>query len=299
MRGLRGARTVAAMPTSDLHHDVRGSGPPVLFISGASGDAGHFARTALRLAGEFTTVAYDRRGCARSAPLHDGEVMSIEAQADDAAQLIEQLGLAPAIVFGTSGGGDIALELVARWPGLVRGAIVHEPALLTLAGEPEPGDVDLQPIVELAGDDPRRAMEAFVRVSTSDATFEALDPRLRERMLGNGSHFFSQELMAFGGYIPDAERTRASQVPIRLLVGQDGSPQLIRATARLAEQLGLTVEQISGHHAPYLQQPEAFAEELRPILKQLSGQRVDESARASAAPWRLRPADRAVRSSNH
>jgi pimeloyl-ACP methyl ester carboxylesterase len=122
-------------------------------------------------------------------------------------------------------------------------------------------------------------MEAFVRMSSSDATFEALDPRLRERMLGSGRHFFSQELMAFGGYIPDAERIRASQVPIRLLVGQDGAPQLIRATGRLAEQLGLAAEQISGHHTPYLQQPEAFAEELRPILKQLSGQRVNEPAR--------------------
>ena len=61
------------MPTttsilSDLHHELRGSGPAVLFISGASGDAGHFARAAERLADEFTTVAYDRRGCSRSAP---------------------------------------------------------------------------------------------------------------------------------------------------------------------------------------------------------------------------------------
>ena len=275
MPWLRSARTVAAMPTSQLHHELRGSGPPVLFISGASGDAEHFARTAERIADEFTTVAYDRRGCSRSAPLPDGETMSIEAQADDAAALIEELGLAPAIVFGTSGGGDIALELVARRPELVRGAVVHEPALIALAGEPEAGDVDLQPIVELAADDPRRAMEAFVRLSSSDATFEALDPRHRERMLGNGEHFFSQELMAFGGYVPDAERIRATRVPVRLLVGQDGAPQLVRATARFADQLGQPVEPISGHHAPYLQDPEAFAEELRPILKQLSGQRVN------------------------
>ena len=284
MSGPRGAHTVAAMPISDLHHDVRGSGPPVLFISGASGDAGHFARTAARLADEFTTVAYDRRGCARSAPLQNGEVMSIVAQADDAAQLIEQLGIAPAIVFGSSGGGDIALELVARRPELVRGAVLHEPALLALAGETEAGDADLGPIVELAAVDPRRAMEAFVRISTSDATFEALDPRLRERMLGNGSHFFAQELMAFGGYIPDAERIQAGQVPIRLLVGQDGAPQLIRATARLAEQLGRPVEQFSGHHAPYLQQPEAFAEELRPILRQLAGVDRPATERRFASP---------------
>ena len=98
---------------ADLHHEVRGSGPPVLFISGASGDAGHFARTAARLDDEFTTVAYDRRGCSRSAGLPDGEIMSIAAQADDAAELIEELELAPAIVFGTSGA---ATSRSSWWP---------------------------------------------------------------------------------------------------------------------------------------------------------------------------------------
>jgi pimeloyl-ACP methyl ester carboxylesterase len=254
---------------SDLHHELRGSGPGVLFISGATGDAGHFARGAERLADEFTTVAYDRRGCSRSARLGAGEMMQIAAQADDAAALIEQLGLAPAIVFGSSGGGDIALELLARHPQVIRGAIVHEPALLALAGEPEEGDHDLQPILELAAVDPRRAMEAFIRLNASDAGFEALDPQLRERMLGSGDHLFSNELAAFAGYVPDAERIRSSRVPVRMLVSRDGTPQLIRAAKRFADQLGLAVEPISGSHAPYLQQPEAFAEELRPMLRRL------------------------------
>ena len=55
-----------AMATSttatDLHHEVRGSGPAVLLIPGATGDAGHFTRTAERLANEFTVITYDRRG---------------------------------------------------------------------------------------------------------------------------------------------------------------------------------------------------------------------------------------------
>ena len=259
------------MPTtttvmSDLHHEVRGYGAPVLFISGASGDAGHFARTAERLADEYTTVAYDRRGCSRSARLGDGEVMAIAAQADDAAALIEDLRTAPAIVFGTSGGACIALELLTRHPELVRGAIVHEPALIALAGEAEVGGLELGPIVELAAVDPRRAMEDFVRKVTSDATFQALDPELRERILGGGAHFFSQELAAFGSFVPDARRIRSTGVPLRVLVGED--PKLIGATARFAEQLGLALERISGHHAPYLQQPAAFAEALRPILRE-------------------------------
>jgi pimeloyl-ACP methyl ester carboxylesterase len=282
MPGARGARTVAgiwsielrepAVPTTtsvlcDLHHQLRGSGPPLLFIAGASGDAGHFARTAERLADMFTTVAYDRRGCSRSARLGEGERMSIVAQADDAAALIEQLGLAPAIVFGTSGGGDILLELIARRPDVVRGGIVHEPALLALAAKSEDA---FEPLVELAAVDPRGAMEAFVRTVTSHATFESLDPELRERMLASGGHFFAQELAAFRTYVPDAQAIRAAGVPLRVLVSRDGAPPLIHVTAQLAEQLGLELQHVSGHHAPYLQRPEVFAEELRPVLRELS-----------------------------
>jgi pimeloyl-ACP methyl ester carboxylesterase len=260
------------MPTttgvlSDLHHEIRGAGPPVVFITGASGDAGHFARAAERLAGEFTTVAYDRRGCSRSAPLPADEVMSIAGQADDAARLIEELGLAPAVVFGTSGGGDILLDLLARRPAVLRGAIVHEPALVALA---DVGDDPLRPIVELASADPRAAMEAFHRLNTSDATFEALDPQLRERILRNGAGFFAQQLPAYRAFLPDVERIRASGVPLRLLVSADGTPPLIGATRCLARELELELGSISGHHAPYLQQPEAFAEELRPILRELA-----------------------------
>jgi pimeloyl-ACP methyl ester carboxylesterase len=260
------------MPTtttvlSELHHEVRGSGPPVLFISGASGDAGHFRRTAERLAGEFTTVTYDRRGNSRSAV--DAGPMSIASQAGDAAWLIEGLGLAPAIAFGTSGGGDILLELIARRPDVLRGAVVHEPALRALADPPDPGEDELGPIVALAARDPRVAMEAFLRLHTSDATFESLDPTLRERVLGNGAHFFENELGAFASYLPDTETIVASGIALRMLRSDEGTPPLIQATERFAVRIGVAVETVFGHHAPYLQRPEAFADELRPILREL------------------------------
>ena len=263
---MRTATTVL----TDLHHEVHGSGPPVLFISGASGDAGHFARAGELLADEFTTVAFDRRGCSRSAPLPRGEAMSLGLQADDAAALVAELGLAPAVAFGTSGGGDILLELLARRPDVLRGAVVHEPALIALAGEPEPGEPDLGPLIALAASDPRAAMEGFVRLNTSDRTFEALDPEHRDRILRNGAHFFGRELEGFATYRPDAARIRESGVPVRVVRSRDGSTQLARCTARLAELLGTGVGLLSGHHAPYLGDPETFVTELRPILRELS-----------------------------
>jgi hypothetical protein len=49
-----------------IYHEMRGSGPSVLFIAGATGDAGHFQRVAEILSGEFAVVTYDRRGNSRS-----------------------------------------------------------------------------------------------------------------------------------------------------------------------------------------------------------------------------------------
>ena len=260
------------MPTtsalSDLHHEVIGSGPPVLFISGATGDAGHFTRTAAALADEYTAIAYDRRGCSRSADRGGDEPMSIAADAADAAALLEELGIVPAVAFGTSGGGDILLELVARRPDVLAGAIVHEPALVTLTEQPL--DERLARIAELGEADPRRAMEAFIRLHTDDATFEALDPQLRERMLGNGERFFAQELGAFLSYVPDVEGIRESGVALRVLTSVGGVPPLVDAAVRFAGRLGLEARSVEGHHAPYLQHPEAFAEQLRPILRELS-----------------------------
>ena len=176
----------------------------MLFISGASGDAGHFARAAGRLADEFTTVAYDRRGCSRSARLGDGEMMSIAAQADDAAALIVELGQAPAIVFGTSGGGNILLELIARRPRVLRArSCTSRPSSLAVATDAEVDRV--RPIRELAAADPRRAMEAFLRDAHQRCDVRDARPALRERILGNGAHFFARELPAFVRYIPDAE----------------------------------------------------------------------------------------------
>ena len=102
-----------------IYHEVRGSGPSVLFVAGATGDGGHFERVAEILSDEFTVVTYDRRGNSRS-PRPDGwEVTSTEEHSEDAAALIEYLGLAPIAVFGTSAGAIIGLDLAIGGPELV------------------------------------------------------------------------------------------------------------------------------------------------------------------------------------
>src|SRR6188768_527656 len=119
----------AAANEADLYYEVRGTGPAVLLIMGATGDGGHFDQLADLLADEFTLVTYDRRGNGRSPAPAGWKTTSPEEQADDAAGLLTALVRSPAVVCGTSSGAAFALCLLGRHPAAVRGAILHEPAL--------------------------------------------------------------------------------------------------------------------------------------------------------------------------
>src|SRR6476469_10441760 len=89
---------------TELYYEIRGAGPPVLLIMGATGDGGHFDALADVLADEFTVISYDRRGNGRSLAPAGWETTSPEEQADDAAGLLAVLLSSPAFVCGTSSG---------------------------------------------------------------------------------------------------------------------------------------------------------------------------------------------------
>jgi pimeloyl-ACP methyl ester carboxylesterase len=266
------------MPTATangatLFYELRGSGPPVLFIQGATGDGGTFDRAAELLADEFTVLTYDRRGNSRS-PLPAGQAgTSIAEQADDAAALLRALDLAPATIFGTSGGAIILLELLLRHPEAARAAIVHEPPILSVLPYASELSATFQAMTEdaLARGGPRYAMEGFLRGEAGDETFERLDPELRARMLGNAEWLFSTELALFAGYRPDPEALGQVRVPVAVVAGRDHpAGDYHRDAAQwVADRFGAALRALPDKHAPYLAAPRAFADALRTLLRQL------------------------------
>jgi len=100
-----------------IYYEKRGRGPAVLFVSGATGDAGHWTTVADILADTYTVITYDRRGNSRSSRPPGWTSTTIGEQADDAAALLRGLGLVPAIVFGTSA--------PAAYPGTARALMVR------------------------------------------------------------------------------------------------------------------------------------------------------------------------------
>ena len=100
-----------------------GEGDPLVMLHGGTGTAlGHWSPYIPTLSQKFRVIAPDCRGHGRTNnPL--GE-WSYDLMADDIAALIMDLGLQEPSICGWSDGGQIALELAMRYPGLASAYIV-------------------------------------------------------------------------------------------------------------------------------------------------------------------------------
>ena len=262
------------MPTiavngTDIYHEVRGKGAPLLFITGALGDASHFQRVADLLADEFTVVTYDRRGNSRSPRPAGWTATGPGEQADDAAGLLAALSLAPAAVYGNSSGAIMALNLVIRYPEVVRGAILHEPPLMSGVSHPEEVQAELEATVEngMAAGGPPAAAETFLRWAAGDANWEGLTPDQRERVRGNGETFFGLEIGKFEPYRPDDATLAAVSVPVQVIVSDGSAPFFAEAAVWLATRLGVEIVRTPGTHTPQFDHPSELAETIRSFLK--------------------------------
>ena len=200
-------RTVAASNagTEELYWEARGVGRPVLLVAGSPGDGGQFEAVADELAADHIVITYDRRGTSRSARASGWLSTSVAEQADDAAGVLSSVGVAPAVVFGTSNGAAVALELALRHPRRVAGVMLHEMPLLSVLSDPEPVASAIGSLIggAMRADGPPAALEAFLRFALGDPIVDAWAPELRTRMLSNAEMVFSVELPAFQSYRPE------------------------------------------------------------------------------------------------
>ena len=178
-----------------------------MFISGATGDAGHWTGVADTLANEYTVITYDRRGNSRSPRPSGWTSTTVDEQADDAAALLQGLDLAPAIVFGTSAGASIAANLAIRHPAVLRGVIFHEPVFRSGVASAANSRERRKALFDegMAKGGIRAATELFLLSVAGQATYESLDPELRERLLLNGDVLVNIELTPLPEYEPTPE----------------------------------------------------------------------------------------------
>ncbi|HKT78754.1 MAG TPA: alpha/beta hydrolase [Vicinamibacterales bacterium] len=107
---------------ADIYWEARGSGPPVLLISGLGSSLDLWARLDGALDGTFKRILFDNQGIGRSSD--EPRPYTIEGMADVAAGVIDAAGEQSVHVIGNSMGGMIAQELVLRHPTRVKSLVL-------------------------------------------------------------------------------------------------------------------------------------------------------------------------------
>jgi 3-oxoadipate enol-lactonase len=264
---------IVSLNGADIHFRARGSGPPVLFVHGMCGDADVWDDQVDRLAGRFRCVTYDRRGHSRSS-LGDVQQRTVELHGDDAAALIRALGLGPCLLVGSSGGARVALDVVLRYPELLRGAVLSEPPLFALdpAGAARV-QAELRPDLQraLAAGGPRAAVDAFFQYMCP-GLWLAIGEGQRDRYRANASELLPDLQMP--PYRVSRDDLAGVRVPCLVLRGDRSHPVLMRIADQLAAGLpgAELVELRRSGHVTYAEQPAAFAGAVRTFAARLDGE---------------------------
>jgi acetyltransferase/esterase len=261
------------VPGARLYYEAYGSGPLMLMVSGANGDANVFKMVAEHLAARYTVVTYDRRGFSRSqldgAQDYDHR---LETDVADVRRLIEHLSDEPATLFGSSSGGIVVLEVLARYPSVVRALVPYEPAAVKQLPDGEKWMGFLFGVYDLyrqSGLEP--ALQKF-----RERTFPESDRRLMARAMDlengairyNAVYWFERELRQYPAIDLDLAALKAHADRILPGAGREsrGYP-CYEISAQLSEKLGRDLIELPGGHAGYVAQPAEFARELMQALQ--------------------------------
>ena len=123
----------------DMHE--RGSGSPLVLVSGGVLDMDQWDAQMAALSDGHRVIRFDQRGVGESDKPPNGYTLAQFTQ--DALALMETLDLAPCILFGSSLGALVALEVAAERPDAVR-ALVLAATPGGLEGTPIPRETQAQ-----------------------------------------------------------------------------------------------------------------------------------------------------------
>jgi pimeloyl-ACP methyl ester carboxylesterase len=138
----------------DIYYEIRGEGHPLLMIMGFLGNADCWDPIDLipGLVDDYKVILFDNRGAGRTDyPGNPEEEFTIRLMADDAAALLDAIGIEHAHVMGISMGGMIAEELAINHPHKVDKLILASTYCGGAASVPVPGEA-AQNIIELSNE---------------------------------------------------------------------------------------------------------------------------------------------------
>jgi len=229
-----------------------------VFVHGSLDRSTAFLRV-MRLLTDLSTVRYDRRGYGKS--VATGPCPVFARQLDDLATVVAGR---PAVIFGHSLGGVVALAFAAREPEVARAVVAYE---APMAWEPWWPQATAGAVAVAPDGTEAEAAERFMRRMIGDERWEALPERTKEQRRAEGPALVA-ELRSIRAPSPAPYAAADLVVPVIAACGSASRPHHQQTARVLADEapLGeLRVVEGAGHGV-HLTHPAAVAELVRRAL---------------------------------
>jgi pimeloyl-ACP methyl ester carboxylesterase len=249
---------------------------PVLCIPGLTRNSRDFDFIASHIAATRRVITTDLRGRGKSGYDPDPGNYAVPVETGDILKLLETLGIARAVVLGTSRGGVIAMVIATVKPGLLAGAILNDMgAQLEAAGLERIYSVMRSPPSFASWDEAAAALaranaSLFANITPERwlAFAHALYREEAGRVVGDYDPKFPKAILDGAGTNPRNETGAANlwrwfdalaNVPTLLLRGENSELLLAETAAAMARaKPDLTTVTVKDRgHVPFLDEPEA------------------------------------------
>jgi pimeloyl-ACP methyl ester carboxylesterase len=282
-------QTVLLPDGASLAVEIHGEGPPLLLLHGFPLDHSMWVGQ-LPLARSYQLIMPDQRGFgANSCPAGSQGPASIEQLADDAAALLEGLGVqGPVAVCGLSMGGYVAQHLAVRHPRLVGSLILVDTKLEADTPEARAGRGELAAKVSRLGQEvvARAMIPNLLAAASEDAAHQPpLQAQRRDQCVLELTRMIhacpvatiTAALAALGARPDMSQAMRGVACPVLLVVGALDTitpPACLERAAGIFPHARLRIVPDCGHMTP-LEAPEIFNAEVEDFLR---GVAVDRAA---------------------
>jgi 3-oxoadipate enol-lactonase len=257
----------ARIAGSEIEYEARGRGPAVLFLHAFPLGLAMWDAQADALAPAHRVIRFDARGFGGSPP---GEgLLTMERIADDAAALLDQLGVSQAVVCGCSMGGYAAFAMVRRHPDRLRGLVLQDTRAGADDEEARKNRAALAEKVRREG--AAAASEAFLPRLLGEATHRErpeIVARVREIILATSPRGIADALAGLAARADSTSTLREIRVPTLVAVGAEDQLTPVAEAESLHRGIPgsrLAVIERAGHLAN-MENPAEFNRELSAFL---------------------------------
>jgi pimeloyl-ACP methyl ester carboxylesterase len=219
--------------------------PPLVFIHGWAGDHTIFTPQFDHFSQTHRSIAVDLRGHGQSDK--PDQSYTVAGFADDIAWLCSQLGMTKPVIVGHSMGGNIALEIAARYPDLPAAIILLDTVVFPLPGLKENALLPVE--AALRGPAYREAIRQAISGLFLPTDDQACKAQLMERAATMPQHValsaFQNHLITYDA----SEFASACKVPVGYIAATNPMADLAQFRS-LCPQLVTSQVMLAGHFAP-------------------------------------------------